>query len=98
MTILERVHSIVNSNIDMIDMNNPSVEKLIYMAYYIGREEAVKEVSDMYVRHITEQHERASKCCYRHMAESIVGHERYLYHPDYRQDMTATFGSDPADI
>lgn len=95
MTILERVHSIVNSN---IDVNDTSVEKLIYMAYYIGREEAVKEVSDMYVRHITEQHERAGKCRYRHMAESIVAPERYLYHPDYRQDMTATFGSDPADV
>ena len=95
MTILERVKSIVNDN---IDMNDSSVEKLIYMAYYIGREEAVKEVSDMYIRHIAKQHERAGKCRYRHMAESIVGPERYLYHPDYRQDMTATFGSDPADI
>ena len=95
MTILERVKSIVNDNIDRNDSN---IEKLIYMAYYIGREEAVKEVSDMYVRHISEQRERAGKCRYRHMAESIVGPERYLYHPDYRQDMTATFGSDPADI
>ena len=97
MTILERVNSIVNSKVTLND-ETPSVEKLIYMAYYIGREEAVKEVSDMYVRHISEQRERAGKCRYRHMAESIVGPERYLYHPDYRQDMTATFGSDPADI
>ena len=95
MTILERVKSIVNDNIDRNDSN---IEKLIYMAYYIGREEAAKEVSDMYVQYIAKQHERAGKCRYRHMAESIVGPERYLYHPDYRQDMTATFGSDPADI
>ena len=98
MTILERVKSIVNSNIDMIEWHDSSVEKLIYMAYYIGREEAVKEVSDMYVRHVAEQHERAGKCRYRHMAESIVGPERYLYHTDYCQAMTALFGSDPADI
>ena len=98
MTILERVKAIAQSEIDMNDGKAASIEKMIYMAYYIGREEATREVSDMYNRHIMEQHDRASKCRYRYMADAIVGPETYLYHPDYAQDMTGLFGSDPADL
>lgn len=97
MTIKERVKSIVESY-TFGNNNEADIEKMVYMAYYIGREEAVKEVSDMYTEHIRKQHERAEACRYKHMANAVVGTETHLYHPDYRMDMTTTFGSDMADI
>lgn len=97
MTILERVNAVMQSDVDLND-ETPSVEKLIYMAYAIAFERAVKEVSDAYAQHIAQQHKRASECRYKHMAENIVGPERYLYNPAYSAPFTETFGSDPADI
>lgn len=99
MTINERIHSIIDSFVDLGDgYNKASMEKMIYLAYYIGREEAVNEVSDMYTEHIARQRERANACRYKHMANTIVGTETHLYHPDYSMSMTTTFGSDIADI
>ena len=98
MTILERVKSIVDSNLDITDESPASIEKMIYMAYFIGREEADRSVSDMYNKHISEQRQRARECRYRHMAEAVVGPEEYLYSADYAQEMTGLFGSDLADV
>lgn len=99
MTINERVRSLVESLVEIGDGNSKaSIEKMIYLAYHIGREEAVKEVSDMYTAHIARQRERANACRYKHMANTIVGTETHLYHPDYSMTMTAMFGSDMADI
>ena len=98
MTVLERVHSIINSEIDMEADGPASIEKMIYLAYYIGREEADRECSDKYNAHIAAQKKRASECRYKHMAAAIVGPEDYIYTPDYAQDMTALLGSDRADI
>ena len=98
MTIIERVKSVVHSDVDLCSTGTASIEKMIAMAYWMGREEAARQVSDMYSKHIAEQRERAEKCRYRHMAEAVVGNERFLYCSDYAGDMTGTFGSDPADI
>lgn len=97
MTILERVRQIVQSDIDL-EVDTAGVEKLVYLAYYIGKEEATREVSDMYTSHIAEQRNRAESCRYHKMAQEVVGPETYLYHPDYSMPMTTVFGSDNADI
>lgn len=100
MTILERVRVLVYNtqwNFEAEDVP-ASAKKMIIMAYYIGKEEATREVSDAYAAHIAAQHERASKCRYHRMAAQIVGPDRYIYSPDYAGDMTGSFGSDSADI
>lgn len=79
-------------------MDKDSVEKLVYLAYYYGRETATREVSDRYNAHLAAQHERAEKCRYKYMAMAVVGTEKYLYNPNYRNDMTAMFGSNKCNL
>jgi len=100
MTINERIKSIIANpeDIDMSYEQAASAEKMIYIAYWIGREAAAREVSDAYNRHLSAQHERAAQCRYNRMAAAVVGPESYIYSADYSQEMTATFGGDPADI
>lgn len=99
MTINERVKFIVDSSVEMEDgCNNATVEKMIYMAYFIGREQAAREVSDMYVKLIKEQRERANSCRFKHMANKIIGNKDYLYCSDYGMVMTRMFGNDLADV
>jgi len=98
MTILERVKSIVSSDIDLSEDKPATIEKMIYAAYYIGREESARRLSDMYNAHIEEQRKRAQACRYHRLAETIIGEERYLYSPDYRGDATELLHNDPADI
>lgn len=94
MTLINRVKHAC----DNCDMEVDSVDKLIAFAYYMGREEATRYVSDKYSAHIARQRERADACRYKHMAAAIVGPERYLYTPDYGQEMTGLFGSDETQL
>lgn len=95
MTCKKLIESIVNDpNQNGYDMEKDDPRKLIAIAYYMGRESADREVSDMYNAHLARQRKRAEKCRYYRMALDIVGPERYLYSPDYAGDMTAIFGSD----
>ena len=55
MTIIERVKTALKTG----DYEKDSLDKLISMAYYIGRESATKEVSDLYNDLIAEQNKRA---------------------------------------
>lgn len=101
MTIKERVESLIFSDWNKWNFENDgtaSIEKMIIMAYYIGREEAVKEVANMYNEHIRKQVERAGACRYHNMAREVVGNEMYLYCSDYNAVMTTLFGNDKADI
>ena len=94
MTILEKVKGGVNN----LNCDVDSIEKVIALAYFIGREEATKEVSDKYTALLTEQRKRANNCRYKHMVHSIIGDTEFIYSPDYAQDMTATFGSDETNV
>ncbi len=99
MTVKERVLSVVRDGVDLGNgYDKSSIEKMIYLAYYIGREQATREVSDRYNAHIAEQKARAKKSRYYRLALSVVGNEDYLYSTDYSAEMTGTFGSDEADI
>lgn len=87
----EKILNILNQD---IDLETDSVEKLIYIAYVMGREKATREVSDLYRNHLAEQRKRAEACRYNHMAEKVIGAETYLYTPDYAGEITAEFGGD----
>lgn len=93
MTINEYIRQIAKSN---IDMKHASFEKMIYAAYYMGREEATREVSDEYAALIQEQRKRANECRYSRMANAIIGDKNYIYCADYAQEIGNTFGGDPA--
>ena len=98
MTIAERVRSIVNSQVNLTDEVPAGIEKMIYMAYYMGREDATREISDRYTALIREQQKRAQECRYHNLAAAIVGDVEYIYSSDYGMEMTSTFGGDPADV
>lgn len=80
------------------DMEGDNLDKLLAVAYYMGREEATREVSDKYNAHLAAQHERAEACRYYKMAAAIVGPEKFLYCPDYAGEMSATFGNDATEL
>lgn len=92
MTILERIHKAVDSNAAYKDTD--CVDKLIALAYQIGRESATKEVSDDYRALIAKMRERANNCRYHKMANDIIGERNYLHHYAYAGDVTECFGSD----
>lgn len=97
MTIKEYVKNLVKNWPDMGDENEPaSVEKMLLVAYYMGREQATREISDRYNAHIAEQKKRASECRYHDMAAAVVGKEDFLYSPDYSMEVTSLFGGDKA--
>lgn len=98
MTIAERVRSIVDSRVDLTDEVPAGIEKMIYMAYYMGREDATREISDRYNALLREQRQRAQECRYHNLAAAIVGDAEYIYSSDYAAGMTSTFGGDPADV
>ena len=70
------IKNIINTE---TEMDKDSIEKLVKIAYYMGREEAAREVSDKYSDH---------------MAAEIVGDENYIYSSDYAGDFTNTFAYD----
>ena len=57
MTYREKILNILNQD---IDLDTDSVEKLVYIAYMMGREKADREVSDLYNSHLAEQRKRAA--------------------------------------
>ncbi|MBQ5901341.1 MAG: hypothetical protein IIW86_05725 [Clostridia bacterium] len=93
MTIIERVKECVKN----LECEKDSIEKVIALAYYIGKEEATREVSDAYTNLIREQRKRADKCHYKHMAHEVIGSQNYIYFGDYDMAMTGIFGSDPTE-
>lgn len=94
MTILEKIAACKACT----DFEHDSIEKLIAIAYWIGREEATREISDKYNDLIRDQRRRAAECRYHKMAAEIVGDISYIYSSDYAGDITETFGSDQTDI
>lgn len=94
MTIIERVKECVNN----LECEKDTTEKLIALAYFIGKEEATREVSDAYTKLIREQRKRAAECRYKHMAEKVIGDQNYIYFSDYDGAMTGLFGSDDTKI
>lgn len=95
MTVKEKIMALVHNDYDM-EVDN--WEKLVIMAYYIGRESSAREVSDRYRTLIAQQRQRAQECRYTHMANKIIGDEDYIYHSDYAGEMTVAFGNDKTEL
>lgn len=94
MTVLEKINKIITEGVNTeID----STDKLIYLAYYFGRELAIKEISDKHNKLVDEQKTRAKACRYHKMANEIIG-DTFIYSTEYRQDMIKTFGNDITDF
>lgn len=94
MTINERVKQCIAE----MDCEKDSIEKLVALAYFIGKEEATREVSDSYKKLIQEQRKRAENCRYKHMANKIIGDQDYIYFGDYDCGMIGCFGDDETEI
>lgn len=94
MTVIERIGECIRNT----DLETDNIEKLICIAYYIGREEATKKISDKYNELIKYQRRRARECRYHNMAMQIIGDINYIYSADYAGDVTATFGSDETEV
>ena len=77
-------------------------EKLVFYAYYAGREQATEEICDKADEVRNAQLQRAWKCRYHKMAQQIITGEdpktplaKYaIYSPDYAGDYQATFCSE----
>ena len=95
MTIIERIKNAIENHNNWSEDN---IDKLIAVAYYIGREEATRQVSDAYTAHISKQKARAAKCRYKHMAAEIVGPENHLYFGDYAMEFSQSFGQDDTSL
>lgn len=94
MTVLQRVKSAVRN----FDAETDNIDKIIALAYYIGKEKATKEVSDEYKKLIQGQRNRANNCRYRHLANKVIGAQNYIYFDDYDCGMTEHFGDDVTQI
>lgn len=95
MTIINRIRAAVRAE---KDMNADTLDKLLSVAYELGRFEATRETSDRYAALIREQNERADRCRYHKLAHEIVGDRTYLYSPDYSGDYVTCFGSDETSL
>ena len=91
MKIKDRVKNTVKGK---YDMETDNIDKLIVMAYYIGREDAAKDLCDKYTMVRSNQKEQARKSRYHNMAQRILGPVEHLYSTDYNQTMTDVFGDD----
>lgn len=94
MTVIQRIKQAVNN----LDCETDNIDKIIALAYMIGKEKATREVSNAYNKLLAEQRERAEKCRYHNMAAEIIGDERYIYFGDYDGAMCYTFGSDETEV
>ena len=88
------VCDLVEQDTNIPDPDNTA--KLIAMAYYIGRESAVKEICDIHSARVTAARQAAKGYRYHRMANAVLNAMGgdMIYHPDYAGDMTDTFGDD----
>ena len=99
MTCRELVMSVIDDPAQKgYDMSIDDPRKLVAIAYYMGRESASRDVSDMYNALLRQQLNRADNCRYRHMAHAVQGDVAYIHHCDYSGDMTAMFGADKTNL
>lgn len=90
MTIVERIKKAIKN----LDCETDNIDKLVALAYYIGREDAAREISDKYNAVLAEQRKRADDSRYHNLANEIIGSTRYIHSSDYAQDMKTMFGGD----
>ena len=90
MTVIQRIKQAVNN----FDCETDNIDKIIALAYMIGKEKATRDVSNAYNKLLVEQRKRAENCRYHNMAAEIIGDKKYIYFPSYSGEMSAIFGED----
>ena len=100
MTIKDRIKDLCKRNVwDIGEADSPaSVDKMIILAYWIGKEVATRKVSDDYRALIAEMRDRAAGVRYNKLCNYVIGDKDYIYQPDYAGDVLSTFGGDLADL
>lgn len=94
MTINERIKQAIEN----FDGETDNLDKIIALAYFIGREDATKELSDKVNAIFADQKKRANACRYHNVAMSVQGDIDRVYSPDYSQGMTTCFASDETNL
>lgn len=101
MTYYERLKKAISGDAETIDdiPQEGTLDSLLMYAYFVGKEDGVRAVSDRATAKWKEQLRKAKACRYWRMAVEIVGegdpwtHGRgFVYHPDYAGDYGADFG------
>lgn len=70
------------------------INRLILMAYQLGKTRAAREVCDQHSAQLRTAREKARALRYHAMAEAILPSSDLIYHPDYSGDYVETFGGD----
>lgn len=94
MTILEMIKE---AN-EKFGKNANDLEKLLVIAYNLGKEDGVHEFSDKVNEVFAAQKERAVQCRYHKMAMDIQGDVNYVYSPEYSGGWHEAFGSDDVTV
>lgn len=90
MTIEERILKAIKN----MDCETDNTDKIIALAYYMGREAAAKEICDKAHDIFMQQRRAADYCRYHHLARDVQGNITHIYHPDYSGAMMDEFGDD----
>ena len=92
MTYEEKVNkSLIDANLDVDNFNNQ--DKLVYIAYYMGRESAVKELIDRQSKISLQRIFEAERIKYARMIYKFMKIQPSLIN-NYNQYFTKNFGSD----
>lgn len=91
MTYIDKIRQVIKDN--LTDDMTPT-DYLIWVAYWVGREDICKMVSDDYTALLAQQRQRAEDCRYYNMAMRVQGNVKYIPHDDYRQDISQSLAND----
>lgn len=86
-TIIDRVHEIVKKE----NIETDCMEKLIWAAYMLGREEATIDTANQYRKVLREQIQRAYKVRYYNMALRVQGHIAFLENKEFNREISKRF-------
>ena len=93
MTVKEIINK-VRSRDYRIDLDEDTIEKIVYLAYECGKSDGAQHAASLYSSELRNQKERAKKCRYHKLAMNIQGNIEWLYDTNYANDMFETFADD----
>ncbi len=94
MTIKQRIKQCIKSWDGEVD----SIEKLVAVAYYMGKEHAARKLCNEAQDIFAEQIKRAKQCRYWRTAMNVQGNIHMIFSPNYGGDVSGIFGDDDTDF
>lgn len=91
MTVDERIWKILEDPGDLDKEKPASAEKMIFVAYYLGREAATKNMMEFLKKQINASPNSR-------MVWDAIGDFGKIQKQECKQEVSAIFGEDPADI